>query len=151
MEVRLRIGPVPLRDDEVALEALRPGRRGRNFAAGDPVRPIGEHCDRAILAQCVEAAGHLLAGLPGLNATLPRLGRTVERAEGLRDLARSFRAELVTRRAATGFQTLNIVGLTLDARGDAVAARRVARELALLGHVDQREPVAGGIVCCRGV
>ena len=33
VQVRLRVGPVPLRDDDVALDALRPRRRRRHFAA----------------------------------------------------------------------------------------------------------------------
>ena len=149
MEIRLRIGPVPLRDDDVALDALRPRRRRRQLAAGDAVGPVGEHRQRAVLAHRVEAAGHLRAGLSRLNAPLPGLRRTVERAERLRDLARPFGAELVTRGAAARLQAANPVGLALDVRRDAVAARRVAGELALLRHADQREPVAGGIVLGR--
>ena len=149
VEIRLRVGPVPLRDDDVALHALRPRRRRRHFAAGDAVGPVGEHRQRAVLAHRVEAAGHLRAGLSGLDAPIPRLRRTVERAERLRDLARPLGAELVTRGAAAGLQPLNPVGLALDVRRDAVAAGPVPGNSLLSGHADQGEPVAGWIVLGR--
>ena len=41
VQVRLRIGPVPHRDDDVALAALRARRRrGRQLAAGDAIGPV---------------------------------------------------------------------------------------------------------------
>src|SRR5207247_6985281 len=105
--------PVPLRNDDVALGALRTRGRRRQFTGSDSVGPIGEHRERALLAHRVEAAGHLRAGLTGLNAPLPRFRRRMERAEALRHLARAFRPELMTRRAATRLHALNPVGLAL--------------------------------------
>src|SRR5206468_2251710 len=104
VEICLRVGPIPLRDHDVALQALRPRRFGRQLAAGDAIGPVGEHRERAVLAHRVEAAGHLRAGLSRLDATLPCFRRTVEGAELLRYLARPFRAELMTRRAAARLQ-----------------------------------------------
>ena len=56
----------------------------------------------------------------------------------------------MARRASARFQALDPVGLALDVRVDAVAARRVAREVALLRHADHREPEAGRIVLRGG-
>ena len=47
VQVRLRIGPVPHRDDDVALDALRPRRRRRKLAGLDAVGPVGEHRESA--------------------------------------------------------------------------------------------------------
>src|SRR5262249_61007785 len=106
--------------------------------------------ERTIAAHRVEPAAHLRARLPGLDASIPCLGAAVERAELRRNLSRAFRTQLMTRGAAARLQPLDPVALALDVRVDAAAAARVARELALLGHFDQREPVAGGIVLGRG-
>ena len=75
VQVGLRVGPVPLGDDDVALEALRPRRRGRHFARGDAIGPVREQRERAIAAELSEAADHLRARLPGLQAPLPRRRR----------------------------------------------------------------------------
>ena len=47
VQVRLRIGPVPLRDDDVALDALRPRRRRRQLRR--------RRCDRSSRRTCVSA------------------------------------------------------------------------------------------------
>src|SRR3977135_3820079 len=136
MEIRLRVRPVPLADDDIALQSLRPGRRGRQFAPADRVGPVCEHLQRPVLAHIVETTGHLRAGLPRLDAPIPRFRRGMERAEALRDLTRALCAQLVTGGASTRLQTPDPVGLALHVRRDAVAARRVAGELALLRHTD---------------
>ena len=146
VEIRLRVRPVPLRDDDVAFDTLRPRRRRRHLATRHTVGPVGEHGQCAVFAQRVEAAGHLRARLTRLNSPIPRFRRTVERAELFRNLTRAFGAELVTRRAAAGLQSLNPVRLALDVRRNAVAAWRVAGELALLRHANQGEPVACWVI-----
>ncbi len=150
VQVGLRIRPVPLRDDDVALESLRTRRRGRHLAAGDAVRPVGKHRVDAILAHVVHAARHLRAGLTRLNAALPGRGGAVERAEILRHLARALRAELMTGGAPARLQHAEELGLRLHVRRDAVAARSVAGKFAFLGDAHQGEPVAGGVVLRRG-
>ena len=73
VQVRLRIGPVPHRDHDVALEALRPRRRRRHLAAVDAIGPVGEQQQRALLAEIVEAVDHLAAGLARREPPLPRM------------------------------------------------------------------------------
>ena len=49
MQVGRGGGPVPNRQDDIALDALRPRRRHRwQFAGGNPVRPIGKQRQGAI-------------------------------------------------------------------------------------------------------
>jgi hypothetical protein len=71
VQVRFRIGPVPLSDDDVAFEALRPRRRRRHLTSLDTVGPVGEHLQRAAAAELIEPAAHLTSGLARLNAALP--------------------------------------------------------------------------------
>ena len=146
VEIRLGVSPVPLRDDDVALESLRSRRRRRQLAFGDAIGPVGEHRQCAIFTHRVQTTGHLRAGLSRLNAPLPRFGGRVERAELFRDLTRPLGAKLVTRGAAARLHAPDPLGLTLDVGRNAVAARRVAREIPFLGHPYQRKPVAGRIV-----
>ena len=47
VQVRFRIGPVPLRDHDVALDAARARRRRRHFACRNAIGPVGEHLERA--------------------------------------------------------------------------------------------------------
>src|SRR5688572_31915403 len=46
VDVVLGGAPVPLGDDDIALDALRARRRRRQLAPGDAGRPVGEHLDR---------------------------------------------------------------------------------------------------------
>ena len=49
------VGPVPLRDDDVALHALRPRRRlARILAGGDAIGPVGKRRDHTLPAEPVE-------------------------------------------------------------------------------------------------
>ncbi len=72
VEIRLRVGPVPLGNHDVALDPLRPGRRGWDLARRNPVSPVGEHRQRPRAAHLVEAAAHLRTGLSGQDAPVPR-------------------------------------------------------------------------------
>ena len=146
MQVRFRIGPVPLRDDDIALDALRPRRCGRQLAAVDAIGPVGEHRERALAPHLIEAAAHLRAGLSRLNAAIPRGPRRAERSKRFRNLARRLVAKLMARPATARLEIPDPLGLALHVRRDAVTTRRIARELALLGNTNHREPEAGGIV-----
>ena len=74
VRVDLRIGPVPHRDDHVPLSALRTRRRGgRQLAGGDSIGPVRIHRQGARAADLGEAVAHPAAGLPCLNAFIPRL------------------------------------------------------------------------------
>ena len=60
MQVGFRIGPVPLRDDDVALDALRTRRRlGGQFAVRDTGGPIGKLRQRAFRAKLVTGGGQI--------------------------------------------------------------------------------------------
>ena len=72
VQVGLRVGPVPHGDDDVPLDALRPGRRGRNLARRDPVGPVGEHPQRA-RAHLLHRTRHGPSGLARLQPLFPRL------------------------------------------------------------------------------
>src|SRR5262249_56567101 len=100
VQVRVRIRPVPLREDDVALDARRALRRGWHLARRDTIGPVGEHRERALLPHRVEAACHLLSRLAGLDAAIPCVDAAVERAQLFGDFARALRPELMARRAA---------------------------------------------------
>ena len=81
VQVLLLVHPVAQRDDDVALDALRPLRlRVRQLALGDAVGPVAEVLERRI-AEVGQLAEHLLAGLARLHAPLPRLCPGGERAK----------------------------------------------------------------------
>ncbi len=73
MKVGLRVGPVPLRDDHVALYSLRSGRNRRHLARLDPVRPVRKHAQHPVPAHLVDGRNHAPAGLAGLETALPGL------------------------------------------------------------------------------
>ena len=73
VHVDLRVGPVPLRDDDVPLRALRARRRGRQLAGRDAIRPVGEHGERPRRAKHGELPRHVAAGLARLDAAHPRV------------------------------------------------------------------------------
>ena len=150
VQVGLRIGPVPLGDDDVALDALRPTRRLRHLPGRDAVGPVGELLEHALVAELADGAHHLCAGLARLHAALPLREARRQRLERRRDLARPLAAELVAGHARARLDRAHPVGLRLHVGGDSVALKSGARELALVGHLQQREPVAGRIVCGGG-
>ena len=138
VEVHLRVGPVPLGDDDVPLLALRPGWRLRwQFAGEDPIGPVREHLQCRLSAHPVEMAAHAPARLSGLDAPIPRGHQGVEIAELGRDLPRGLVAERMTHRAATRFHGPDPLGLALHAGRDAITLRPRARELVLVRHMDQ--------------
>ena len=151
VEIRRRIGPVPLRDHDVTLFTLWSGRNRRHFAGGDPIGPIREHLQRPRGAQSVEPTHHAAAGLPGLNAPSPGVLGGRELTERCGDLACRLVAQLMTCHATARLQAPDPRGLAPDTRGDAVALRPRPGELALLRHLDQRKPIRGRVVLCGRV
>ena len=71
VQIRLWVRPVPLGDHDIALQALRPRRRRRDGARGDPIGPVGEHRERALPAELTHDAEHLATRLSRLQAPLP--------------------------------------------------------------------------------
>ncbi len=148
VKVGLRIGPVPFRDDDVALQPLRPWGGGRQLARLDTVRPIREDRHRGRSSELRRAGEHVAAGLSRLDAPMPGLHGGAERAQGRGNLARRLGPQLVAGGAAAGLQLTHPLRLALHARCHAGAGGR-ARERALVRHAQQREPVAGRVVLRR--
>ena len=150
VQIRLRIGPVPLRDDHVPLDALRPLRRRRKRTRANPIGPVREHLQHARAAEIVERAAHLSARLSRLQAAIPRGDGGGKRTERRRDFPRGLGAERMTRGAAARFHAADPIALALHVRRDAVAAVAGAGELALRRHLHQRQPVRRRVVLSRG-
>ncbi len=151
VEIRFRVGPIPLGDHEVPLHALRPRRCRRRFTGGDPVGPVREHRQGALAAELLKGAAHLAAGLSGLDPPVPRGGRGREATERRRNLPGSPAPQLVTREAGARLQDAEKLRLGSECGRDAVSRGSGARELARLRHVEQGEPVAGGVVLRGGL
>ena len=146
MEVRLGVGPVPHRDDDVALDTLWSRWRGRHGAGGDAISPVGEHRQRAFHAQLAHGAEHLSAGLARLYAALPRRRGGLEVPQVRRNLARALGAQLMTGQATARLHDPDPLSLVLDIGRNAVSGVPGAWELALLRHPEQGEPVPGGVI-----
>ena len=83
VQIFVRRRPFPRRDDDVALDALRPRRLVLGqFALGDAVGPVAEILERHAAEIAGELVGHLLAGLAGLDAAHPGFFARLELAEG---------------------------------------------------------------------
>ena len=145
VQVSLGIGPIPLRDDDVALDALRARRRVRGqFAVLDARGPIAELFRGSLGAEVRQAVHHERGGLPGLHAARPSLGgRHV--AEHVRDRARIFIAKLVAGFAAIRFDQMEPFALAFYAGGDAVSIGAGAGKFVRRGNREQRVPVVRGI------
>ena len=135
--------PLPHRDDDVPLDALRAGRRLGHRAGRDAVAPVREHLQPPGPAEAVHDVGHLAAALAHLHPVVPRLEARVELLEVV-DLADDAVAELVAEHAALLLHVEPLV-LVLEVGGDAVAVGPRPRELVLRRRPDQRVPVVGGI------
>ena len=143
VQVGLGIGPVPLRDDHVPLDPLRPCGAGGSCTRTDPIGPIREHLQHARAAEIIERVAHLTARLSGLHAAIPRGDGVGERTERRRDFPRGLGAERMARGAAARFHAADPIALALHVRRDAVAAVAGAWEFALGRHLHQRQPVRG--------
>ena len=71
MQIRLGIGPIPLGDDDVALDAPRTRWGRRHFALGDAIGPVGKQLEHAATAEAVQAVAHAGTGLPRLYTAIP--------------------------------------------------------------------------------
>ena len=150
VEVRFRVGPVPLGDDDVSLLALGPRRRRWHFAGGNAIGPVRKRLENPLPAETVERAAHPCACLSGLHAPIPRGHGRRKIAQRFRDFARRLVAQLVAAPAAAVLQTSQPLRLAAHGWRDAVALVARSGELVLPRHVDKREPVAGRVVfCCR--
>ena len=150
MQIGLGVAPVPHRDDDVALDALRALRLGLGqFAGGDAVGPVGEIAQRALGVDLADVAHHGLGGGPDLDAVAPGLERGLELAERRRDRAGRLVAELVAGIAAVGLERGQPLALALEADRHAVAARSGAGEQALVRNLEHRVPVLRRIIFRR--
>ena len=83
------MAPIPQRDDDIALDALRPLGFGRGQLAGsDSIGPIPEHLERALGVELADVARHERHGSARLQAPRPCFRRVLELAELLGDRAR---------------------------------------------------------------
>ena len=149
MQIGLGVGPVPHRDHDVALDALRPRRlRGRQFARGDTVGPVREQLDGARHVEAAHGIRHLHLRLSGHEAARPGFLR-LHVGEFLRQRARRLVAELMAGVAAVGLDHVEPLRLALDVGRHAVALRPGAGKLALVRHFQHRIPVDRRIVFRR--
>ena len=140
VHVRRRAAPVPEREDEVALEALRPLRlRERKLARGDAVCPVRPQREPALRADARRGVDHLRHRLARGDAPRPRFAR-LHVGEVLRHRARSLGAERVARHAAVGFHGVQPFGLRFHPTD---------RELAFLGDSEHGIPVDRRVVFGR--
>ena len=152
VQVGLGARPVPHRDDDIALGALRTLRLdGWGLAVGDARGPVGQGLQAPLGAEPLDGLDHVLAGLAGLDAPGPSLIVRAEAAECLRQSARGLAADGVAVEAAVGLELAQERLLAGEFLVDAVAAVAGAGELALIGHLGHRQPVDRRIVFGGGL
>ena len=143
MQIGFRIGPVPLRDDDIALDALRPRRRCRPAVRRS-------RCGWSSRRTRPWRAAGRVASSPPIMAlpAWPDCTRRIHACAGESrfaniggNRARVFVAELMAGFAAIGLDQMEPLALVFDVRRDAVAGRPRAREFVLLRHFQQRVPV----------
>src|SRR6267378_1370975 len=101
MQVFVGRRPLPRRDHDIAFDALRTRRLAPGqFTLGDAVGPVTEIFEGGAAEIPGKIVGHLLAGLPRLNAPYPGRCAGIELAESFGDRAGRFLAELMTTDAA---------------------------------------------------
>src|SRR4029079_18919817 len=121
--------PVPERDDDVALDALRARRLRRHLAARDPVGPIRKQLRARLRAQHRALAGHVAAAHAELRSIDPRLLRRLEaQLVHVAERARDRGAELVAE-VALALDVVDPLALLLERGRDTVAALAGARKL----------------------
>ena len=64
VKIGVLVGPIPLCDHDVALDALGPWRRRRKLAGHDASGPVGVHLEGAPAAHSIQRPAHAAAGLP---------------------------------------------------------------------------------------
>src|ERR1700730_17473318 len=101
MQVFVGRRPLPRRDHDIAFDALRTRRLAPGqFTLGDAVGPVAEIFEGGAAEIAGKLVGHLLAGLPRLNAPHPGRCAGIELAESSRYRASGFLAELMAPDAA---------------------------------------------------
>src|ERR1700704_6437488 len=101
MQIFVGRRPLPGSDHDIALDALRTWRLGLGqFAFGDAVGPISKKFKWGAAEIPGKLVGHLLAGLPRLNAPHPGICAGFELAERRGDRAGSLLSDLMTTEAA---------------------------------------------------
>jgi hypothetical protein len=149
MQIGLGAGPVPDRDDDVALDTLRPrGLRCRQLARGDAVGPVREHFKRARHVDTAHVVGHLHLRLPGHDAPHPGFLR-LHVGKLFRDRARRLVAELMAGIAAVGLDHVEPLRLALHIGRHAVTLRPGARKLAFVRHFQHRVPIDRRVIFRR--
>src|SRR6516225_8259576 len=147
VQIAIRLAPFPGGHDHVALYALWARRLAlRQLAFGDAIGPLAEILERRAAKVASELVGHLLAGLPRLDATHPGLFARLEVTELRRDRTGRLLAELVAADAANVLHLLEPVDL-----GELLGNVALAAELALIRDLHHRVPVDRRIVmrCLR--
>ncbi len=145
MDKGLFCAPLPRRDDDVALDALRPRRLAfRQLALGDAVGPFAEIFERYAAELAGNPVDHELAGLPGGDAAHPCLGAGLELAELRRDGARRFLPELMAADAVDVTHAL-APGLARDVFRDIGRAA----EIFLRRNLHHRVPIDRRIILRR--
>ena len=136
--------PVPQRNDQVPLDAARPGRARRGLARRDPGGPVGEHLERALPAEPVHRAAHRVAALAGLDPMVPRRDGRVEVVEVLHDARR--RVAKLMAELTPLLHDVDPRPLALEVLRNTVAVGTGAGELMCRRWLDQRVPVVAGVV-----
>ena len=150
VEIGFLIAPIPQRQDEIALDALRSRRLllGR-LAGGNAVGPVRPFCNRTIGTDAGRGADHLTHGLPRLDTPGPGVARIGEVPEPRWDGSCARRAERMAGQAAMRFNRGDPVVLVRHTWIDAVALRTSTGEFALRRDLEHRIPVNRRIIFGR--
>ena len=141
MQIAGGAAPIPQRHHDVAFNALWALRfRERQFTVRDPVRPVGEHLQRALGVEPADVARHEELRLARRQTPLPGLNRRFELTEVLGKRPRPGRAERMARAAGADLDDVEPLALTLDLGHGELARRR---------RIEERPPVHGGIILGR--
>src|SRR6185312_16231348 len=110
-KVRIRIAPLPLRDDNVARDALRTvGFSERKFARSDAIGPVSEQLERASRAEPADVARHEQRSAACLQPARPGGSRILEGAKSLTDRPGAGRSQRMTGLAGAAVRLRNFPG-----------------------------------------
>jgi hypothetical protein len=149
--------PILDRHHDVALDPFGPFRRHcRCRAGGDPVGPIGIHLEAPAAAEAGHVVLHLRRQKRAVGADrlvvgprhLDARGPGLDAVAADRQLARRLVAELMAEHAVL-FHVVQPVLLSQHRRGDAVALRPGAGEIAFRRRVQHRVPIGRRVILRR--
>jgi hypothetical protein len=153
VEVVLRGQPVIDGHDEIALDAVRSGRRRRRQLSGvDSVGPLGQTADVPAVrgVEGADGSDHGAAARARLKPSRPRLDRrALRRFEGHGKLASGLVAELMTVAAPVELHGVEPLLLAPECHRHAVTVGSRAGEQALVGDLEHGEPIDGRVVLGR--